>query len=47
MAFLWIMVIANLNALVHFHGRLVTEWVIIVNAPLVTFLIVILPRSRF
>ncbi len=47
LAFLWIMVVANFErALVHFHeNRLVTEWVIIVNAALATFLIVFLPRD--
>ena len=47
LAFLWIMVIANFErALVGFHeNRLVTEWVIIVNAALATFLIIALPRS--
>jgi len=46
LAFLWIMVIANFErALVGFHeNRLVTEWVIIINAALATFLIVSMPR---
>lgn len=47
LAFLWIMVIANFErALVNFHeNRLVTEWVIILNAALATFLIIALPQS--
>lgn len=46
MAFLWIMVIANFErALAGFHeSRLVTEWVIILNASLATFLIAMVPR---
>ena len=46
LTFLWIMVIANFErALVGFHeSRLITEWVIILNACLATVLIVILPR---
>ena len=45
--FLWIMVIANFErALVNFHeSRLVTEWVIIMNAILASFLIIALPGS--
>lgn len=45
MVFLWIMVIANFErALVQFHeNRLVTEWVIMLNAGLATFLIALLP----
>lgn len=47
LAFLWIMVIANFErALPGFQAsRLVTEWVIIMNAALATFLIIALPRS--
>lgn len=47
LAFLWIMVIANFErALVSFHeNRLVTEWVIIMNAALAMFLIVMMPRA--
>lgn len=47
LAFLWIMVIANFErALVSFHeNRLVTEWVIILNAALATFLVVALPKK--
>lgn len=45
MVFLWIMVIANFErALVQFHeNRLVTEWVLMLNAGLATFLIALLP----
>jgi hypothetical protein len=44
---LWIMVIADFErSLNGFHeSRLVTEWVIIINASIATFLIVALPRS--
>ena len=45
---LWIMVIGNLQlALTQTfrEGRLVTEWVIIMNAAIATFLILVLPRS--
>ena len=45
---LWIMVIGNVQlALAHNfgEGRLVTEWVIIINASLATFLMLVLPRS--
>ncbi len=47
LAFLWIMVVANFErALVSFHeNRLVTEWVIIMNAALAMFLIIALPRE--
>ncbi len=47
LAFLWIMVIANFErALVSFHeNRLVTEWVLIMNAALAMFLIIALPRE--
>ena len=45
---LWIMVIGNLQLALtqNFReGRLVTEWVIIINAAIATFLILVLPRS--
>lgn len=44
-AFLWMMVIANHErALAHFsEGRLVTEWVLFMNAVLATFLVLWLP----
>ena len=45
---LWIMVIGNLQLALtqNFReGRLVTEWVIIMNASLATFLILVLPRA--
>ncbi len=47
LVFLWIMVIANFErALVSFHeNRLVTEWVILLNAALATFLVAVLPRE--
>ncbi|NLV44877.1 MAG: hypothetical protein GXY07_10295 [Candidatus Hydrogenedentes bacterium] len=47
LAFLWIIVVANFErALVGFHeSRLVTEWVIILNASLASFLIVALPQK--
>lgn len=47
LVFLWIMVIANFErALVGFsENRLVTEWVIIVNAALAGFLVIMLPKE--
>ncbi len=43
---LWIMVIANFERSLNgfSEGRLVTEWVIMINASLATFLVVALPR---
>jgi hypothetical protein len=43
---LWIMVIANFERSLNgfAEGRLVTEWVIIINASLATFLVIALPR---
>jgi hypothetical protein len=45
--FLWLMVIGNLNRAIpgFTNGRMVTEWVLFMNACLATLLIVALPRS--
>ncbi|NIA13984.1 MAG: hypothetical protein GWP08_07880 [Nitrospiraceae bacterium] len=46
--FLWVMVIGNFErALMGFsQGRLITEWVIFVNAVLVTLMVLVWPRDR-
>jgi hypothetical protein len=46
--FLWLMVIGNLNRAIpgFSNGRMVTEWVLFMNASLATLLIVLLPRRE-